>query len=58
MNRIQSIENNLTSINDAAFQELCDRLIYFKYKNPSAFARIGSVTGKQKLKRELQILFF
>ncbi|EKR82709.1 hypothetical protein [Leptospira interrogans] len=51
MSRIQNIETNLTSINDAAFQELCDRLIYFKYKNPSAFARIGSVTGKQKTKK-------
>ncbi|EKR74717.1 hypothetical protein LEP1GSC041_0060 [Leptospira noguchii str. 2006001870] len=51
MSRIQSIETNLTSINDAAFQELCDKLIYSKYKNPSAFARIGSVIGKQKTKK-------
>lgn len=51
MNRIQSIENNLTSINDAVFQELCDKLIYSKYRNPVAFARIGSVNGKQKTKK-------
>lgn len=51
MNRIQSIENNLTSINDTVFQELCDKLIYSKYKNPVAFARIGSVNGKQKTKK-------
>ncbi len=51
MNRIQSIENNLTSINDTVFQELCDKLIYSKYRNPVAFARIGSVNGKQKTKK-------
>ncbi|UOG36225.1 hypothetical protein MAL01_19100 (plasmid) [Leptospira noguchii] len=51
MSRIQNIETNLTSINDASFQELCDKLIYSKYKNPSAFARIGSVIGKQKTKK-------
>jgi len=48
MSRLQAIENALSSINQAAFQELCDSFLALRNSNYSAFSRIGSQTGKQK----------
>lgn len=48
MSRLQEIEKELTSINDAVFQELCDSFLSIRNKNYSAFSRTGSQSGKQK----------
>ncbi len=48
MNRLQAIENSLTSINQAAFQNLCDSFLALRNSNYSAFSRTGSQSGKQK----------
>lgn len=48
MNRLQSIENSLSSINQAAFQNLCDSFLALRNSNYSAFSRTGSQSGKQK----------
>lgn len=48
MTRLQSIENSLSSINPAVFQELCDSFLAVRNKNYSAFSRSGSQVGKQK----------
>lgn len=48
MSRLQAIENELSSINQAAFQELCDSFLALRNSNYSAFSRIGSQSGKQK----------
>jgi hypothetical protein len=48
MSRLQAIENALTSINPAAFQELCDSFLALRNSNYSAFSRTGSQSGKQK----------
>lgn len=48
MSRLQAIENALSSINQAAFQELCDSFLALRNSNYSAFSRIGSQSGKQK----------
>jgi hypothetical protein len=48
MSRLQDIENNLLSINDAVFQELCDCFLSLRNDNYKAFSRIGSQIGKQK----------
>jgi uncharacterized protein YerC len=48
MNRLQSIEKALSSINQAAFQELCDNFLALRNSNYSAFSRTGSQSGKQK----------
>ena len=48
MSRLQAIENSLSSINQAAFQELCDSFLALRNSNYSAFSRTGSQTGKQK----------
>jgi hypothetical protein len=45
---LQDIENRLTSINDAVFQELCDCFLLLRNDNYKAFSRIGSQAGKQK----------
>lgn len=45
---LQLIENKLKVINQADFQELCDRLLFCKYPDYSRFSRIGSQSGKQK----------
>ena len=48
---LSEIENKLENINEATFQELCDQIIFRKYKGKidiSAFCRKGSQTGKQK----------
>lgn len=48
MSRLQAIENALSSINDAVFQELCDCFLALKNSNYSLFSRTGSQKGKQK----------
>lgn len=48
MSRLQAIENALSSINQAAFQELCDSFLALRNSNYSAFSRTGSQSGKQK----------
>ncbi len=48
MSRLQAIENELLSINQAAFQELCDSFLALRNSNYSAFSRTGSQSGKQK----------
>src|SRR5690554_1078375 len=48
MSRLQAIENELSSINQAAFQELCDSFLVLRNSNYSAFSRTGSQSGKQK----------
>ena len=48
MSRLQAIENELLSINSAAFQELCDSFLALRNSNYSAFSRTGSQSGKQK----------
>ena len=48
MSRLQAIENELFSINQAAFQELCDSFLAVRNSNYSAFSRTGSQSGKQK----------
>lgn len=48
MSRLQAIENALSSINSAAFQELCDSFLALRNPNYSAFSRTGSQSGKQK----------
>lgn len=48
MNRLQSIENALFSINETVFQELCDSFLILRNKNYRAFSRTGSQLGKQK----------
>ena len=48
MSRLQAIENALSSINQAAFQDLCDSFLALRNSNYSAFSRTGSQSGKQK----------
>lgn len=48
MSRLQAIENALSSINEAVFQELCDSFLAIRNSNYSAFSRTGSKSGKQK----------
>lgn len=48
MTRLQAIENALSSINQAAFQNLCDSFLALRNQNYSAFSRTGSQSGKQK----------
>ncbi len=48
MSRLQDIENALSSINQAAFQNLCDSFLALRNSNYSAFSRTGSQSGKQK----------
>ncbi len=48
MIRLQAIEKALSSINQAAFQELCDSFLALRNNNYSAFSRTGSQSGKQK----------
>ncbi len=48
MSRLQSIENELSTINGAVFQELCDSFLAIRNRNYSAFSRTGSQSGKQK----------
>lgn len=48
MSRLQAIEKGLSSINQAAFQNLCDSFLALRNANYSAFSRTGSQSGKQK----------
>jgi uncharacterized protein YlzI (FlbEa/FlbD family)/energy-coupling factor transporter ATP-binding protein EcfA2 len=48
MNRLQTIENALVSINETVFQELCDSFLVLRNENYCAFSRTGSQSGKQK----------
>lgn len=48
MSRLQAIENGLSCINQAAFQNLCDSFLAIRNTNYSAFSRTGSQSGKQK----------
>lgn len=48
MGRLQAIENSIASINQAAFQNLCDSFLALRNNNYSAFSRTGSQSGKQK----------
>ena len=47
MSKLQSIENALSEINSAAFQELCDSILFLKNENYKTFSRNGSQNGKQ-----------
>lgn len=48
MSRLQLIENALSAINPAAFQELCDSFLAMRNANYAALSRTGSQSGKQK----------
>ncbi|WP_347923669.1 hypothetical protein [Pontimicrobium sp. SW4] len=48
MSRLQSIENELVSINETIFQELCDSFLAIRNNNYSTLSRVGSQSGKQK----------
>ncbi len=48
MSRLQSIENELSDINDTVFQELCDSFLALRNTNYAALSRVGSQSGKQK----------
>jgi len=48
MSRLQNIENALSTINGAVFQELCDSFLILQNDNYMAFSRSGSQLGKQK----------
>jgi len=48
MYRLQLIEHKLTSINQAAFQNLCDKFLVLRHRSYSTISRIGSQLGKQK----------
>ena len=58
MSRLQEIENRLSSINGAAFQELCDSYLKLKNNNYRAFSRVGSQSGKQKTTKGTPDSFF
>lgn len=58
MTRLQAIEGALVSINQAAFQELCDSFLALRNRNYSAFSRIGSQSGKQKTIKGTPDTFF
>ena len=58
MSRLQEIENRLSSINGAAFQELCDSYLKLKNNNYRAFSRAGSQSGKQKTTKGTPDSFF
>lgn len=45
---LQEIENKLSNINEAVFQELCDNFLMLSNPNYRAFSRAGSQSGKQK----------
>jgi len=46
MSKLHEIEDNLSSINQTAFQELCDSFLELRNINYSAFSRTGSQSGK------------
>lgn len=48
MSRLQAIENAISTINPAVFQEMCDSFLALRNANYSAFSRTGSQSGKQK----------
>jgi hypothetical protein len=48
MTRLQSIENALSQLNPAAFQELCDSFLALRNEHYIAFLRAGSQSGKQQ----------
>ncbi|QCX38990.1 ATP-binding protein [Aureibaculum algae] len=48
MSKLQNIENALSAINGAVFQELCDSFLLLRNNNYSAFSRTGSQKGNQK----------
>lgn len=50
MVKISRIENSLLSINDAAFQELCNKFLKYKYDYKSII-QTGSVIGKEKTRK-------
>ncbi len=58
MSRFQAIENGLSTINGAVFQELCDSYLLLKNKNYLAFSRTGSQVGKQKTTKGTPDSFF
>ncbi len=58
MSRLQTIENALASINEAAFQELCDNFLIRKNENYRIFSRVGSQCGKQKTIKGTPDTFF
>ena len=58
MSRYQSIVDELQEINEASFQELCDKFLVLRNRNYSAFSRTGSQTGKQKTKKGTPDSFF
>ncbi len=58
MSRLQTIENELKSINGAVFQELCDHYLTLRNKAYQAISRSGSQTGKQKTTKGTPDTFF
>lgn len=58
MSRLQAIENGLLSINQAAFQNLCDSFLALRNSNYSIFSRTGSQSGKQKTVKGTPDAFF
>ena len=48
MAKLQLIETQLKSINDAKFQELCDCFLKLRHKDYKIFSRVGSMSGKDK----------
>ena len=58
MSRLQTIENELKSINGAVFQELCDHYLTLRNKSYKAISRSGSQTGKQKTTKGTPDTFF
>lgn len=48
MGKLQLIETQLRSINDAVFQELCDCFLKLRHKDYKVFSRVGSMSGKVK----------
>lgn len=54
---ISKIEAALQQINDAAFQELCNRYLYYKY-SPNSISPTGSVIGKEKTRKGTPDAFF
>lgn len=48
MSRLQSVENQLISVNETIFQELCDSFLLIRNDNYKTFSRVGSMAGKQK----------
>ncbi|HWA33436.1 MAG TPA: hypothetical protein VG737_04875, partial [Cyclobacteriaceae bacterium] len=58
MSRLSSIEDSLTRINEAAFQELCDHYLALRHADYKTISRRGSQIGKDKTIRGTPDSFF